>query len=96
MGMSMMSGLARQRCPWADSTDLNSIPGRETRARGFAPTPNFASSVFNVCVHNVFNVYSVCVCVGGWVFFLFSIELERVPGEASAASNHTIQHSQIL
>ena len=31
---------------------------------------------------------SVCVCVGGWVFFLFSIELERVPGEASAASNH--------
>ena len=36
---------------------------RGTRARGFAPTPNFASSVFNVCVHNVFNMYSVCVCV---------------------------------
>ena len=30
------------------------------------------------------------MCVGGWVgvVFLFSIELERVPGEASAASNH--------
>ena len=68
MGMSMMSGLARQRCPWADSTDLNSIPGRETRARGFAPTPNFASSVFNVCVHNVFNVYSVWVWVWVWVW----------------------------
>ena len=30
---------------------------RGTRARGFAPTPNFASSVFNVCVVNVFNMY---------------------------------------
>ena len=51
---------------------------RGTRARGFAPTPNFASSVFNVCVHNVFNMYSVCVCVCvcvcGGVFFLCSIE----------------------
>ena len=30
----------------------------------------------------------MCVCVCVWVFFLCSIELERVPGEASAASNH--------
>ena len=29
-----------------------------TRARGFAPTPNFASSVFSVCVVNVFNIYA--------------------------------------
>ena len=35
-------------------------------------------------------MYSVCVCVCVCVvvFFLCSIELERVPGEASAASNH--------
>ena len=40
---------------------------RGTRARGFAPTPNFASSVFNVCVHITFSmcIFSVCVC--GWV-----------------------------
>ena len=38
-------------------------------------------------------LYSVCVCVwgrGGSVFFLCSIELERVPEEASAASNHIV------
>ena len=33
-------------------------PGRGTRARGLAPTPNFASSVLNVCVVNVFDMYS--------------------------------------
>ena len=43
---------------------------RGTRARGFAPTPNFASSVFNVCVHNVFNMYSVWVWVWVGVFSL--------------------------
>ena len=64
-----------------------------------APTPNFASSVFNVYVCITFSICIQCVrvcvrvCVCVVVFFLCSIELERVPGEASAASNHLMVYA---
>ena len=54
--------LAPMSCSAVSGTAGSATSGvaysRGTRARGFAPTPNFASSVFNVCVVNVFNMYS--------------------------------------
>ena len=60
-GSSLLGLNVRPACP--NPKPLSLLPcictrARGTRARGFAPTPNFASSMFNVCVVNVFNMYS--------------------------------------
>ena len=56
------------------------------RGLGALPRPQ---TLLVACLMYACITFSMCIqWVGGWMFFLLSMELERVPGEASAASNH--------